>query len=115
VRRAAVVAIVKLGTFPSTAFPPYVRRLGDPDSLVRELTISSITDLGRDAVPTLRRALEDSSAATRAGAARALGLLGKEGLSASNALKEASNDEEEMVAESARRALRTMGIEPPKQ
>jgi HEAT repeat protein len=106
VRRCASVTITQLEAFPSNAFPAYLRTLGDPDTLVRKFTVAGFLDLGTLGVPTLRRALTDSSALVRQTAALTLGMLGEEATSAKKDLKKATADFDLEVARRAEEALR---------
>lgn len=104
VRRAAARS---LGQFGKAAFPVLkkVHAMQDPDAEARRMVIEALSWMGRDAVLDLTAALRDASPAVRGAAARALGNLGAEALSARSALETAASDPQEDVRTAAAKAL----------
>lgn len=92
------------------SFPAHVlstrRALADPDSNVRLATVRALERSGpaaEQAIPDLARALKDSSAVVRTGAAVAIGAIGPE--KATQALREALRDRDAEVRREAEHAL----------
>jgi HEAT repeat protein len=110
VRRAAARSLGQLG---KVAFPALgqAQALQDPQPEARRLVIEALSWMGPAAVNPLTAALKDKSPGVRHAAARALGNLGKEALSAESALLAVVNDPQEeddvrAAAFQARRRIR---------
>ncbi|MBY0233328.1 MAG: HEAT repeat domain-containing protein, partial [Gemmataceae bacterium] len=107
---AAVNALMKFGPEARAAAPALAKRLGD-DGLVKVFVPIALSRIGPDAVPALKKALEDKSPAARAGAATALGLIGAPARDAGAALIKLLDDKEAAVRRNAATALGQMGHE----
>jgi HEAT repeat protein len=114
VRARCCEAIGNIGARASEAIPGLVGLLKDENWRVRCAAaegLGKIGPLSRVAVPQLASVLEDDrSVRVRCAIAEALGVLGKDGLGAKAALRRALSDEDSAVRESARRALKSIGV-----
>ncbi len=106
VRACAVVALAHLR--PQAGIDPLVARLSDRSAYVGRLAADALSQFGPPAVEALVRALEEGDTPARAGAARALSVLGSP--RAIPALCRALDDPSATVTHYARQALDRMGV-----
>ncbi len=102
VRRSAVIGISFLENYPPNILYTLQRKLGDPDKLVRELTMSAFMRIGSYGVRALLKALCDSSnTVCRLSAVVTLGNLREDARLALKALKYVKEDDSDVEVRKA--------------
>jgi HEAT repeat protein len=106
VRRATLDAFGRLSLFPTSAFAAIIRRFADEDSLVCRMAMTTFEELGSQGTGSLIKALQDPSPAIRRASALVLGRIGEVSPRIIDALKKASLDQDEDVAQTASYTLK---------
>lgn len=109
-RVKAVNALMQAGPEARAAAPALLALYREKDAtLLQPLAAVALARMGGDAVPELRKALDDKSPAVRAGAALTLGQIGDPARDAVPGLTAALKDGEGTVREAAAQALGRLG------
>jgi HEAT repeat protein len=113
-RAEAITALGEAGPAASVAVPALLSVFREKEaSLLQPLAAMALARIGARAIPLLERALADESPETRAGAALALGLMGRPAQGTAPALGRLLLDRHRLVRTTAAGALR--GVCPPRR
>ena len=107
IRRATIIAIGNFSNVPPNLVTMLQKRLGDSDTLIRELAISVFEKIGKLGVRALVRGLSDPNTDMRLNSALVLGKLGPQAILALNELQRVEiEDESEDVKRAATDAIK---------